>query len=230
MEGGNRLFIHWSLVGPVRQLNQLQHVDMNGTLDFFRAHESILTGEYSIGISKPDTSRLIENPEQLPATPIPAAHRKAPSPPTDVPPPPPHTPLVQGELRLPRQIICHSQNVQRLMERRRISWGVQYELARGVLAERWTWENITDRVLDRLQGPNAVAAPKVRSVMTEAIGEGDTGYRVDFGTTTRELWLVLQPNVETCEGSTKPQLTALPGLNMTESRRRFLRASHEVWV
>jgi hypothetical protein len=81
------------------------------------------------------------------------------------------------------------------MERRKISWGVQYELARGILAERWKWEDVTDKVLERLQGSNAVAAPKVRSVMTEAIGEGNTGYHVDLGTTTRELWLVLEPKV-----------------------------------
>lgn len=73
------------------------------------------------------------------------------------------------------------------MERRRISWGVQYELARGVLAERWKWQDITDRVLEGLEGPNAVAAPKVRSVMANATGEGNTVYHVDLGTTA-ELW------------------------------------------
>lgn len=74
------------------------------------------------------------------------------------------------------------------MESRRISWGVQYELARGVLAERWKWEDVSDKVLESLQGSNAVAASRVRSVMAEAMGEGNTGYHGDFGTTTRELW------------------------------------------
>ncbi|KAI9445364.1 RNA dependent RNA polymerase-domain-containing protein [Lactarius indigo] len=46
------------------------------------------------------------------------------------------------------------------MEHRKISWGVQYELARGVLAERWKWEDVTDEVLKCLQGSNAVAAPR----------------------------------------------------------------------
>ena len=81
------------------------------------------------------------------------------------------------------------------MERRKISWGVQYELARGVLAEKWKWEDVTDRVLDRLQGSNAVAAPKVRSVMAEEIGQGNTAYHADFGTTAQELWSVFEPNV-----------------------------------
>ena len=78
------------------------------------------------------------------------------------------------------------------MERRRISWGVQYELARGVLAERWRWEDVTDVVLERLEGPNAVAAPDVRKVMADEMGEGNTGYHVDLGAATRELWLVLR--------------------------------------
>lgn len=91
------------------------------------------------------------------------------------------------------------------MERQRISWGVQYELARGILAERWTWEDVTHKVLERLQGSNAVAAPKVRSVMAEAMREGNSGYHIDLDTTTRELWLVFEPKVQRlCE------LTALP--------------------
>jgi hypothetical protein len=74
------------------------------------------------------------------------------------------------------------------MDLRKISWGVQYELARGELAGRWKWEDVTERVLDSLQGCNVATAPKVRSVMVEAMGEGNTGYHVDFGTTARELW------------------------------------------
>ncbi|KAI9454917.1 RNA dependent RNA polymerase-domain-containing protein [Lactarius psammicola] len=142
--------------------------------------------------STPDTSRLTAGPEQLRPFSTSTPHRMTSStfprysPPAVVAPPPP--PLVQGKLRLPLKIICHSPDVQRLMERRRISWGVQYELARGVLAERWEWNDVTDRVLEDLQGPNAVAAPKVRSVMADAMGEGNTGYHVDFGTTARELW------------------------------------------
>jgi RNA-dependent RNA polymerase len=54
------------------------------------------------------------------------------------------------------------------MERLNISWGVQYELARGVLAEKWSWAHVTESVLRRLQGSNAQAAPRVRPVMLEA--------------------------------------------------------------
>lgn len=154
----------------------------------FCACKSILTEYYSIAISKPDTSRLIEDYEKPPPAPTPAPHRKTPSPPAVVTPPPPVPALVQGNLCLPLQSICHSSDVQQLMERRRISWGVQYELARGILAERWKWEDVTKSVLDSLQGSNAVAAPRVRSVMAEATGEGNTVYHVDFGTTVQELW------------------------------------------
>lgn len=161
----------------------------------------------------------------FPPAPTPALHRKTQSPPAVVAPPTPLPPVVQGKLRLPLHVICHSRNAQRLMEDRKISWGVQYELARGILAEKWKWEDVTDRVLDRLQGHNAVAAPKVRSVMAEAIGQGNTAYHVDFGTTARELWLVFEPNVlGRCE------LTALPGLSMIENKKPFLSASHAVWV
>ncbi|KAF8273854.1 RNA dependent RNA polymerase-domain-containing protein [Lactarius quietus] len=143
---------------------------------------------YERAISKPDSSRLIEGPEQPDPVPTPAPHRKTPSPPAVLAHPPPLAPLVQGKLRLPPQVICHSQNVQRLMDDRGISWGVQYELARGILGEKWKWADVTDSVLDRLQGPNAVAASKVRSVMADATGEVNAGNHVDFGTTTQELW------------------------------------------
>ena len=143
----------------------------------------------------------MSDPEQPPPSSTPTPHRTAPptfprySSPAVVAPPPPLPPLVQRKLYLPLKVISHSQAVQQLMERRKISWGVQFELARGILAERWGWEDVTDMVLESLQGSNAVAAPKVRSVMAGAMGEGNTGHHVDFGTTTRELWLVLEPKV-----------------------------------
>ena len=177
----------------------------------FAAHKSILTRYCSTApnTQPQDTSHLMADPghPRPSSTPHRTTRSMFPrySPPAVVAPPPPPPPLVQGNLRLPLKVICHSQNVQRLMERRRISWGVQYELARGILAERWKWEDVTDRVLERLQGPNAVAAPKVRSVMTEAMGEGNTRYHGDFGSTTRELWSVLEPKARRlCE------LMALP--------------------
>ncbi|KAH9176853.1 RNA dependent RNA polymerase-domain-containing protein [Lactarius sanguifluus] len=138
--------------------------------------------------SSPARGHWRHDPEQ--PHPSPTPHRTTPSmfPRFSPPAPPASLPPVQGKLRSPLKIISHSQNAQRLMERRKISWGVQYELARGVLAERWKWEDVTDGVLERLQGSNAVAAPRVRSVMADAMGQGNTGHHGDFGVTTRELW------------------------------------------
>ncbi|KAI0937310.1 hypothetical protein AcV5_005250 [Taiwanofungus camphoratus] len=62
-------------------------------------------------------------------------------------------------------IIAHSSDVQRLMDLKRIAWGVQYELARGVCHGRWTWENVTSAKLDLLVGSNKAAAHLVAQVM-----------------------------------------------------------------
>ncbi len=76
------------------------------------------------------------------------------------------------------------------MERLEISWGVQYELARGVLAEKWKWDSITDDVLRQLRGPNAQAASRVSAVMSMAIARTNTVSSTESGRTTRnpELW------------------------------------------
>ncbi|KAI0249507.1 RNA dependent RNA polymerase-domain-containing protein [Lactifluus subvellereus] len=107
---------------------------------------------------------------------------------TDVAPPPPALSPLRGKLALPRRILCHSPAVQRQMERLKISWGVQYELARGVLAERWTWAHITESVLGRLQGSNAKAAPEVPLVVLEAKDGRPTVPRTNSGVTSSALW------------------------------------------
>lgn len=89
-----------------------------------------------------------------------------------VSPPQEGLPFLSGKFALPRHTICHSARAQQRMERLKISWGVQYELARGELAKDWTWDDVTGEVLERLRGSNADAAPRVRSVMSEAMGKG----------------------------------------------------------
>jgi RNA-dependent RNA polymerase len=74
------------------------------------------------------------------------------------------------------------------MEQLEISWGVQYELARGVLAEKWKWEDITGDVLRQLRGTNAQAASRVTAVMSMAIGRTNTVSSTESGTTNPELW------------------------------------------
>jgi hypothetical protein len=74
------------------------------------------------------------------------------------------------------------------MEERKISWGAQYELARGVLAKNWTWDDVTIDVLERLRGSNAEAAPKVHAVMLESMGKGRTARPTDSRIKNIELW------------------------------------------
>ncbi|TFK42152.1 RNA dependent RNA polymerase-domain-containing protein [Crucibulum laeve] len=61
-------------------------------------------------------------------------------------------------------IIAHHNKVQQVMDGKRIAWGVQYELARGVTLGAWDWEQIRQKV-NELRGTNAEAAYRVRSVM-----------------------------------------------------------------
>ena len=45
-------------------------------------------------------------------------------------------------------MIAHDSEVQRNMDLHRLSWGVQYEIARGVSDGRWTWAHVSrDKIL-----------------------------------------------------------------------------------
>lgn len=61
-------------------------------------------------------------------------------------------------------IIAHSCQVQRILDDHRISWGVQYEIARGVCSGLWTWDSVESQV-DKFEGKNSEAAFKVEKVM-----------------------------------------------------------------
>ncbi|OBZ68489.1 putative RNA-dependent RNA polymerase SHL2 [Grifola frondosa] len=62
-------------------------------------------------------------------------------------------------------IIAHSKEVQEKMDSRQITWGVQYEIARGVSHGWWTWDEITPKILDSLRGLNKDAANKVSATI-----------------------------------------------------------------
>ena len=51
------------------------------------------------------------------------------------------------------------------MDQHHLAWGVQYEIARGVVSGHWTWEDITDELASKLEGSNAEAASKVSYVL-----------------------------------------------------------------
>jgi hypothetical protein len=67
-------------------------------------------------------------------------------------------------------LISHDEKAQQRMDELGLAWGVQYELARGVTLEKWTWGTVL-RILDEkpmeLKGRNAQAAFKVRAVMMD---------------------------------------------------------------
>jgi hypothetical protein len=61
-------------------------------------------------------------------------------------------------------IIANDKETQVLLDQHQISWGTQYELARGVSLGTWTWEEVKERVKD-LTGDNAHAASQVQTIM-----------------------------------------------------------------
>ena len=73
-------------------------------------------------------------------------------------------PFAQGT-ELAFQIVAHNNEVQKELDAMNISWGVQYELARGITANLWTWEEIRTEQLQKLKGTNVQAAYRVANVM-----------------------------------------------------------------
>ena len=74
------------------------------------------------------------------------------------------------------------------MEQLKISWGVQYEFARGVLAGKWNWGDITDHVVGQLRGSNAQAASRVNAVVSATIGGTSTAPPTESSTKNLNLW------------------------------------------
>ena len=65
-------------------------------------------------------------------------------------------------------IIAHDESKQRLLDKHGIAKGVQFEIARGITHGWWTWEDITDGVVEELRGTNFEKAGRV----AEVIGKG----------------------------------------------------------
>ena len=55
------------------------------------------------------------------------------------------------------------------MDIRQLSWGVQFEIARGVSQGIWQWADVTPIKLDHLKGTNAEAASRVRGVILDLL-------------------------------------------------------------
>ncbi|PIL31169.1 RNA-dependent RNA polymerase [Ganoderma sinense ZZ0214-1] len=60
----------------------------------------------------------------------------------------------------PIHILAHSKEAQELFDAIPLSWGVQYEIARGVSQGAWSWETVvqSESALRSLRGPNANAS------------------------------------------------------------------------
>ncbi|KAH0591428.1 hypothetical protein H2248_001505 [Termitomyces sp. 'cryptogamus'] len=63
-------------------------------------------------------------------------------------------------------IIAHDKEIVDLMDNNKISWGVQYEIARGVTQGNWSWADVKAKI-PQLHGSNSETAWKVRSIILD---------------------------------------------------------------
>ncbi|THH01293.1 hypothetical protein EW026_g1385 [Hermanssonia centrifuga] len=62
-------------------------------------------------------------------------------------------------------VIAHDATKQQLMDNYGLSWGTQYEIARGITNGWWAWEDVTGPKMSELKDTNQRSAPKVADVM-----------------------------------------------------------------
>jgi hypothetical protein len=76
-------------------------------------------------------------------------------------------PLIDHVISSPSNFvyIAHDDWVQKLIERRQLAWGVQWEIARGITDSLWKWEDVAPEKLDKLKGTNTQAASKVGKII-----------------------------------------------------------------
>ena len=63
-----------------------------------------------------------------------------------------------------KDIIAHHRKVKEL-DKRRIGYGVQLELARGVQRGRWTWADVTPSRMNLLRGSHGKVMPDMNKIM-----------------------------------------------------------------
>ncbi|KAK0465964.1 RNA dependent RNA polymerase-domain-containing protein [Desarmillaria tabescens] len=75
--------------------------------------------------------------------------------------------LFKGGVELPTNIVAHDSAVQKLFDDKEISWGVQWELARGVSTNSWTWYDVKEKLIssNSLCGTDEDVLFKVASIM-----------------------------------------------------------------
>jgi hypothetical protein len=133
-----------SMTEPIRHLGSIH---LPGTLGY----------PGIVSVEEDSSSKLVISGEDFP--PIVQLKEETPTCPRDAYPRGPFA------TDLAYNIIAHDNDVQKLFDSLRITYGVQYELARGVSNNWWKWSDVTRDKLRSLTGDNASAAHKVVSVM-----------------------------------------------------------------
>lgn len=91
--------------------------------------------------------------------------------------------LFDKGVKLSTNIVAHDSAVQKLFDNQEISWGVQWELARGVSTDCWTWDEVKDKLLssDSLRGTEEEVLFKVASIMkNQRFSEASLEYKIGF--------------------------------------------------
>ena len=77
-------------------------------------------------------------------------------------------------------IIAHDTGVQQLLDKAKVSWGVQYELARGVSKGLYRWSDVELKI-QALVGSNKEIGHKVQSIMRDKPRKGFADLSVWWG-------------------------------------------------
>ncbi|KAF9469499.1 RNA dependent RNA polymerase-domain-containing protein, partial [Collybia nuda] len=67
---------------------------------------------------------------------------------------------------LSHTIVAYDKRVQKLLDKAEISWGVQYELARGITLGLWNWDQVGSKV-GKLKGMDAAVAYRVKNIILD---------------------------------------------------------------
>ncbi|KAK0224738.1 RNA dependent RNA polymerase-domain-containing protein [Armillaria nabsnona] len=102
--------------------------------------------------------------------------------------------LFDRGVTLPTNIVAHDSAVQRLFDNQEISWGVQWELARGVSTDCWTWDEVRDKLLssDSLRGTEEEVLFNVALIMkNQRFSGASLEYKIG-----KQMWLEQQALME----------------------------------
>ena len=84
-------------------------------------------------------------------------------------------------------IIAHSAEAQKKFDSIPLSWGVQYELARGVRNGSWKWEKVLHADLSELAGPNNKAAGVAHCLLRRPLADAPVDPSIWFVPRFRSL-------------------------------------------